>query len=73
MPSAYLDELKVALQKVEQTPDARRDPEASELKNVLVDRIAALELDKAIETANAPKPPEVEVVYLPKRDDEEIN
>ncbi|MGA7110733.1 MAG: hypothetical protein WBV28_20225 [Terracidiphilus sp.] len=54
MPSAYLDELKVALQKVEQTPDARRGPEASELKNVLVDRIAALELDKAIKSANAP-------------------
>jgi primosomal protein N'' len=73
MPSTYLDELKVALQKVEQTPEARREPEASELKDVLVDRIAALELDRAIKSVNAPEPLEVEIVYLPKKDDVGIN
>ena len=74
MPSNNLDMLKVALQKVEQTPDANRDLEASaELKRILVGRIAKLELVRAIEVANEAMPSDTEIVRLPLADDEEMD
>jgi hypothetical protein len=71
MPSNNLNLLKVALQKVEQTPDANRDLEASaELKRILVGRIARLELVRAIEVADAGTPGNTEIVRLPLTDEE---
>jgi len=71
MPSNNLNLLKVALQKVEQTPDANRDLEASaELKRILVGRIARLELVRAIKVADAGTPGNTEIVRLPLTDEE---
>jgi hypothetical protein len=68
-----LDILKVALQRVENTPDPSRDPEAaSELKNVLIGKIAKLELVKAVETSIADLPTDAEIASLPLADDEII-
>jgi len=73
MPS-NLDMLKVALQRVEQTPDESRAPDAeAELKNILIDRIASLELVRAIESANEAEPADVEIVHSSKTYDEEID
>jgi hypothetical protein len=74
MPSNNLDTLKLALQKVEQTPDANRDPEAAaELKKILVSRIAKLELVRAIEFEDTAMPTNVEIVRVPFTDDEAID
>jgi hypothetical protein len=73
MRSNNLDMLKAALQRVELTPDPRRDPEAAtELKNVLVGKIAKLELVKAIEESNASNPTDAEIARLPLADDEDL-
>lgn len=73
MRSNSLDVLEVALQRVELTPDRNRDPEAAtELKNVLVGKIAKLELVKAIEESNAPMPADAEIAPLPLGDDEDL-
>jgi hypothetical protein len=71
MPS-NLDLLKVALQRVEQAPDEGRAPDAeAELKNILIDRIASLELIRAIVSATAAEPANVEFVHSLETDDEE--
>jgi hypothetical protein len=73
MRSNSLDMLKVALQRVELTPDTSRDPEATaELKNVLVDNIAKLELVRAIEISDTSMPTDTEIVCLLLSDDEEL-
>ena len=73
MRSNNLDMLKAALQRVELTPDPRRDPEAAtELKNVLVGKLAKLELVKAIEESNASNPTDAEIARLPLADDEDL-
>ena len=74
MRSNNLDLLKTALQRVELTPDPNRAPEATaELKNLLVGKIAKLELVKAIEEANASMPGDAEIARLPLADDEDLN
>jgi hypothetical protein len=73
MRSNSLDMLKVALQRVELTPDTSRDPEATaELKNVRVDNIAKLELVRAIEISDTSMPTDTEIVCLLLSDDEEL-
>jgi hypothetical protein len=73
MRANNLDILKLALQRVEQTPDPNRDPEAAtELKNVLVGKIAKLELVRAIEASSVAMPTDTEIAGLPIADDEDI-
>ncbi|MGO9433889.1 MAG: hypothetical protein ACLPH3_07295 [Terracidiphilus sp.] len=68
-----LDILKVALQRVELTSDPSRDSEAArELKNVLVGKIAKLELVKAIEASQVAMPDDAEIAKLPLADDEDV-
>jgi hypothetical protein len=77
MRSNDLDGLKVALQRFELMRDASRNLEATaELKSILVDHIARLELVKAIGEPDAclsddveSLPGDVEIVRLPSTDD----
>ena len=72
MRSNDLDGLKVALQRFELMRDASRNLEATaELKSILVDHIARLELVKAIVEPDDVEslPGDVEIVRLPSTDD----